>query len=219
MGNLTNTFIRNGGKRRIESFEQAGEHKLDNGRRASGVAPDLAASREKSRSPREAASRSSRSPRHRVTIGATGNPAEAAPWRRLRSACRRASASPPRPGRARTTRISPPHSTAPNCPSRARRWSRRSPTGSAAQRGGAPPPKPRCAGFSTDFAICPRPWRCNARAPGSSVRSTAGSTPRAVRTPRLRGWAAPSRRWCCAAASPTCCMSGIRGPTGSVETS
>ncbi len=97
----------------------------------------------------------------RRTSGAT---AERWRWLRVSPASRPASGSPRRPGRASATRISPAPFSAPSCPSRAARWSRRSPTASAAPRAAASRPRPRCAAFSTDFATCPRPWRCGAPA-------------------------------------------------------
>ena len=76
----------------------------------------------------------------------------------------RASVSLRKKGRANRTRISPPQSLARNCPNRAGRWWRRSPTESAAPKAAASPPRPPCAAFSTDFGTCRRPWRCAAPA-------------------------------------------------------
>ena len=38
------------------------------------------------------------------------------------------------------------------------------------------------------------------------------------RDPELAGWAAPSRRWCCAGASPMYCMSATPAPIGCAAT-
>ena len=96
----------------------------------------------------------------------------------------------------------------------ARTWRRPSPTVSAAPKAAARQRKPRCAASSTASGTCRRPWRCGGPAPASSIRSTAGSTRRAGRTRTSSAWAAPSPRWCCAAAWRICCMSATPAPTG-----
>ena len=54
-----------------------------------------------------------------------------------------------------------------NCHNRAGTLSRRSPMELGAQRAAAWPLRPQCVVFWMDFLICPKPWRCDARRPGS----------------------------------------------------
>ena len=57
-------------------------------------------------------------------------------------------------------------------------------------------------GFLDGFCDLPETMEVRRAAPGSSTRSTAGSIPKVSAGPRAwREWDAPSRRWCCAAAS------------------
>ena len=70
-------------------------------------------------------------------------------------------------------------------------------------------------GFLDGFCDLPETMEVR-RAAATVISSLNGwiNSHRPARPRARREWAAPSRRWCCAAASPMCCMSAIRAPIG-----
>jgi hypothetical protein len=73
-------------------------------------------------------------------------------------------------------------------------------------------------GFLDGFCDLPETMEVRRAAARSECAQRLDSIPWPRRIQSWRGWDAPSRRWCCAAALRICCMSATRAPTACAAT-